>query len=428
MLERLHGLTRAGVPGAVLVKADYSGKIVDGVGEFDAVFSAYCFTDETIALTVPLDGVQLTGDVLLDGSAVQAAALPAPQAGFTIPVKGRSKSGEPPHRLELHFRTPVTGTTHERNIQFTAPRLAQSHLLLRLPKGSAYIQALVKYGVQKRADDGDPYSLDVELGRIAAPLHLRWVPEDPNGGSARRPEVRLQEAYLWDLRLPSSSLTAFLSYTISPEGTPSLSVKVPAALDVLTVAARRSHDSTPLRLRNWTVVGAGSARTLKMEFGYPISGNIEILLEMAPRSPWPASFVLPLPAPILPPSPRTGKPSRPTASFLAYRTDGLEVDRVNAVGITGIRPEEFAPFWPRASWSDIQSPAYAATILRDDENHPPILGLKVRPSSPVAHANLDVEVHVGERQADVLASAVLTRARRACPSCSGKYARRSRSP
>ena len=169
-------------PGAVLVKADYSGKIVDGVGEFDAVFSAYCFTDETIALTVPLDGVQLTGDVLLDGSAVQAAALPAPQAGFTIPVKGRSKSGEPPHRLELHFRTPVTGTTHERNIQFTAPRLAQSHLLLRLPKGSAYIQALVKYGVQKRADDGDPYSLDVELGRIAAPLHLRWVP----GGSERR--------------------------------------------------------------------------------------------------------------------------------------------------------------------------------------------------------------------------------------------------
>ena len=133
-----------------------------------------------------------------------------------------------------------------------------------------------------------------------------------------------------------------------------------------------------------------------------------MLLEMAPRSPWPPSFVLPLPAPILPPSPLTGKPSRPTASFLAYRTDGLEVERVNPVGVTGIRPEEFAPFWPRSSWTDPRPPAYASTILRDDENHPPVLGLKVRPSSPAAHAKLDVEVHVGPRQADVRATAVLT--------------------
>ena len=248
----------------------------------------------------------------------------------------------------------------------------------------------------------------MELGRIAAPLHLRWVPEAPDAGKPRPPEVRLKEAYLWDLRLDSSSLTAFLSYTLSPGGTTSLAVKAPPELDVLSVAARRPHDPTPLRLRDWKVVGVGPARTLQMEFASPVSGDLEMLLEMAPRSPWPPLFVLPLPTPILPASPQTGKSGRATASFLAYRTNDLEVERINPVGVTGVRPEEFAPFWPRSSWPDSRPPAYASTISREDENRPPVLGLKVRPSSPAAHAKLDMEVRVGRRQADVRATAVLT--------------------
>ncbi len=409
LIERLHTLSRPeGAPGAVLLKADYTGRVVEGAAEFDASFQVYCFSDETTPLALPIDGVQLTGNVLLDGAPVQAAALPTPKAGFTIPLKGRSKTGEPPHKVELHFRTPITGTAEERNIQFTVPRLALSRLLLRLPKGSAYIQALVKYGFQKPAADGDPNSLDVELGRVAAPLHLRWVPENSDPGKPRLPEVKLKEAYLWDLRLDASSLTALLSYTISPEGTVLLGVKIPTELEVLTVAARRPHDATPLRLRNWKIVGAGPARTLQMDFATPVSGDIEMLLEMAPRSPWSTSFILPLPSPILPPSPQTGKTGRATASFLAYRTDDLEVERVNPVGVTGVRPEQFAPFWPRSSWPDQRPPTYASTILREDENHPPILGLKVRPSLPATHAKLDIEVHVGKRQADVRATAVLT--------------------
>ncbi len=409
LLERLLGLTRpAGSPGAVLLKAEYAGRVVEGGAEFDAAFSAYCFSDDPTILTLPLEGIQLTGDVLLDGAPVQAVALAAPQAGFAIPVKGRSKSGEAPHRVELHFRTGVTGTAEERNIQFSVPRLAQSHLLLRLPKGSAYIQALVKYGAQTPAADGDPFAIDVELGRVAAPLHFHWVPGKANGSPTPLTEVRLKEAYLWDLRLESSALTAFLSYAISSEGVTTLAVKVPADLEVTAVTARRPHDFTSLRLRNWKVAGAGPVRMLQMEFASPVSGNLDMLVEMAPRAPWPASFVLPLPAPVLPPSPQTGKPGRASGSFLAYRTDGLEVDRVNPVGVTGIRPDEFAPFWSRSSWPDSRPPAYASTILREDENHPPMLGLKVRPSFPAAHAKLDVEVHVGARQADLRATAGIT--------------------
>ena len=255
LLEQLHALV--GLPAAVLLKADYTGKVVEGAAEFDAAFQAYSFSDEA-TLTLPLDGVQLTGAVLVDGAPVQATALPASQRRFHDSTERPFQSRRAAHKVELHFRTPVTGAAGERNLQFTVPRLAQSHLLLRLPKGSAYIQALVKYGVQKSAADGDPFSLDVELGRVAAPLHFRWVAEK-QGEAARPPELKLKEAYLWDLRLDSSSLTAFLAYTISPEGTASLGVRVPPELEVLAVAARRPRDSTPLRLRDWRVGGAGPA-------------------------------------------------------------------------------------------------------------------------------------------------------------------------
>ncbi len=145
-----------------------------------------------------------------------------------------------------------------------------------------------------------------------------------------------------------------------------------------------------------------------MNFASPLTGDLEVLLELAPRAPLPTSFVLPLPAP-------QGRPIREKGAYLAYRVRGLEVERVNPLGVTGIRPEEFAPFWPAASrpddvWSrpDPHTLAYASTILREDDNHPPILGLKIRPSAPAAHARVDMEVRVGPHQADVRATAVLT--------------------
>ena len=184
LLDQLHVLTRpGGGPGAVLLNAEYNGKVAEGQAEFDAAFQVYCFTDESTPLTVPLDGVQLSGDVLLDGAPVQATALPAPLAGFTLPVKGRPKAGEPPHKVELHFRTPVTGTPEERNVQFTAPRLALSRLTMRVPRGSAYPQALVKHGAQKVSTEGD--FLEVELGRVSGQLHFRWLPEGAARARAR---------------------------------------------------------------------------------------------------------------------------------------------------------------------------------------------------------------------------------------------------
>ena len=397
LLDQLRTLAQPGAgPGAVLLGAEYAGKVVDNAAEFDAVFQAYCLADEPTTLTLPLDGVQITGDVLLDGAAVQATALPGPQAGFTLPVKGRTKAGEPPHKVELHFRTPVAATPEERGVQFTAPRLAQSRLTLRVPRGSAHLQATVKYGAQKVSAEGD--YLEAELGRVAAPIRLRWAPE---GWAARPGEVRFKEAYLWDLRVDASRLTAFLSYTISGGSRAELAVKVPEELEVFGVEAGRPRDAGPVRLRDWQVRGSGKERALQLNFTAPVTGDLEVLIDLAPRRPLPASFVLPLPSP-------QGTPLRDKGAYLAYRTRGLDVERVNPFGVTGVPPEEFAPFWPAASRPDPRTLAYASTLLREDESRPPVLGLKVRPSPPAAHARLDMEVRVGAQQADVRATAVLS--------------------
>ena len=67
LLDQLHALGRPEGPGAVLLNAEYNGNVVEGQAEFDAVFQVYCRTDEPTTVAIPLDGVQLTGDVLLDG-------------------------------------------------------------------------------------------------------------------------------------------------------------------------------------------------------------------------------------------------------------------------------------------------------------------------------------------------------------------------
>ena len=138
-----------------------------------------------------------------------------------------------------------------------------------------------------------------------------------------------------------------------------------------------------------------------MNFTAPVTGDLEVLIDLAPRGPLPASFVLPLPSP-------EGTPLRDKGAYLAYRTQGLDVERVNPFGVTGVPPEEFAPFWPAASRPDPRTLAYASTLLREGESRPPVLGLKVRPSPPAAHARLDLEVRVGARQADVRATAKLS--------------------
>ena len=102
---------------------------MDGKAEVEATFHAHCTGNGPHALALPLDGVELIGEVLLDGARAFPVALAAPKVGYTLPVRG---SGS--HKIVLRFRAAVSVTPDDprdgagpgrRAVKFTAPRLVQ---------------------------------------------------------------------------------------------------------------------------------------------------------------------------------------------------------------------------------------------------------------------------------------------------------------
>ncbi|HWG46367.1 MAG TPA: hypothetical protein VN688_26630, partial [Gemmataceae bacterium] len=234
LLDRLKALARptplvAGGPQAVLLDASYEGKLVDNQAEFAAVFSVQCLSDEAVMLSVPLDGVQLVGDVWLDGAPADPLALPAPRAGYSLKVRGLGR-----HKIELRFRALVAGTAEDRHVLFTVPPLVRSRLNWHIPPGVADTQALVKQGAQRRIDNGAQKRLEVDLGSLPKPVHLNWYQAAQPIQPAR---VQYQAAYLWDLHLEASQLTAWLRYRVLQGAVKTLDVDLPADLEVRSADA-----------------------------------------------------------------------------------------------------------------------------------------------------------------------------------------------
>ena len=406
LLDRLKALARPaalvpGGPQAVLLDAMYGGKLVEGQAEFSALFSAQCLTDEPVALAVPLVGVQLTGDVLVDGSPADPLALPAPQAGFSIRLHGRGR-----HKIELRFRTPVAGTPEDRNVLFAIPPLLRSHLTWQVPPGASFTQVLARRGAEWTTREGGE-RLEVDLGRLQTPLqpqaalHLHWHQEPQ---PVRPGRVQYRAAYVWDLNLEGSLLTAWLRYRISEGAVKTLLVDLPAGLEVRSADARRTVSAEPppawlplFHLRDWHVRTVGGKRILHLELPFPVSGDIQVTIELVPRAPLPALVTLPLPAP-------HGTPEA-GLHYLAYRThSGLEAQRGNSQNITRIGEEEFASDWPevprlKASESEV--------AFKFGPDRPPILPLRLTRRSPIVQAEVEVFVQAGPQLAEIQATANL---------------------
>jgi len=417
-LDRLKALARpaplvAGGPQAVLLDAAYDGKLVDGEAEFAAVFTVHCLTDEPATLAIPLDGVQLLGEVWLDGARADPLALPAPRFGYSLKVRGAGR-----HKVELRFRAPLAGTSEDRNVLFTVPPLVRSRLSWRIPPGAVYTQALVKHGAEWIARDAASERLEVDLGRLETPLrqptplHLHWYqPAQP----ARSAHIQYQAAYLWDLYPDASRLTAWLRYRVPEGAVKTLEVDLPADLEVRSADIQRTPTSAPappwltgIRLQDWHVVAAGGKRTLRLELPYPVSGDFQVTLELVPRTPLPALVTLSLPSPR---GQRLGD-----AHYLAYRTHtGLDAQRDTWQNLTRIAESEFAPNWPgvarltpSASSPPTQVDKGGGAAYKISPERSPLLRLHLRRSPPALRADLEVNVQAGTQLAEVRASVRLT--------------------
>ncbi len=406
LLDRLKALAQPtalvpGGPQAVLLDAVYSGKLVEGQAEFHAVFSAQCLSDEPVALAVPLGGVQLIGGILLDGARADPLALPAPRAGFSIRLHGRGR-----HKIELRFRTSVAGTSEDRNVLFSVPPLVRSHLTWHVPPGASFTRALVRRGAEWTARDGRE-RLEVDLGRLqtslqpAAAVHLYWHQEPQ---PVRTGRIQYRAAYVWDLNLEGSRLTAWLRYRISEGAVRTLLVDLPADLEVRSADARRTMSAEPVpawlplfHLRDWHVERTGGKRTLHLELPFPLSGDIQVTIELVPRTPLPALVTLPLPDP--------RGIAEAGQHYLAYRTHpGLEAQRGNSQNITRIGEEEFARDWPdvprlKASESEV--------AFKFGPDRRPILPLRLIRRPPIVKAEVEISVQAGSQLAEIQATAYL---------------------
>jgi hypothetical protein len=400
LVSRLREMARpAPAPnsGVVLLTATCEGKLVDGAAEVDALFGIHCLDETQATFEVPLEGVQLVGDVLLDGARVHPVALTEPKAGYALQVRGAGR-----HVVELRFRVPVPGsevgkpTTGIHQVRFGLPRLVQSRLVFHVGPGASYVQALFKHGGQRVVPEPGGQRLEADLG-AAAPVHLRWYQE---AKPARTPTVEFHEAYLWDLRPDASTLTALLRYTIGNGAVPGLEVVLPPGLEVRSAQAKRPAASGPadsiVRLADWTITGASTTRTLKLRFPGPVTGTVEVNLELVPRTSWASRGMLPVPEP-------KGQPAAQALSYFAYRTRGLEATRIDFLRLTGIRNDEFAPFWPADSRQKvIQTLAYASTFRRDPGN-PPQLHLQLHPLAVRVNGEQEITFDIGPRQVEVKA-------------------------
>jgi hypothetical protein len=405
LVTRLRELTRgslAPTQGIVLASALYEGKLASAQhAEFSATLYAHVLGDDPALLELPLDGVQLLGDVLVDGARAFPVALAAPKTGYALKIRGKGR-----HKIELRFQTAVSMGAGDgpdnagvRQVRFSVPRVVQSRLVFRPGVGASHLQATVKHGSQVLASEPGGPRLDVDLGALTSPVQLRWYQEPKQ---PRPVQVQFREAYVWNLAPDASTLTACVRFRISGGATSTLQVALPAELDVRAAQARRPAGSGPadtsVRLTDWTVTAGPGNRILHLAMPGPVSGEVEVMLELVPRTPWAGTVHLPLPRPV-------GQPAEPV-SYLGYRAEGLDAFRGKEFrGLSGIERKKFAPFWPATSRPTTLD--YAGTF-RAEPRQAPQAELILIPRRPRIQAQQNITFRVGRRQAELSARVELS--------------------
>jgi hypothetical protein len=383
--------------GAVLVAAEYTGKPVEDAIAFDAEFQVYCVGDGPTVVNLPLEGVQIQGETLLDGARAYPAAARAPRVGYSLKIE---KNNSPWHRIRLQFRVPTTASGEEHEASWALPSLFVNHLKFDLPQGATDAQLLVGTapvrGGQRLSSNPNGTRLEADLGRLSGPLRLRWLQVQK---PARPPSVQVQEIYLWDLRPDTSTLTGVFRYNAGQGAMKTLSLDLPEGLEVLNVELPAVAGKGSVRLKDWRVLQTKGRRRLDLALLNPVLGSVTAILQFAPRRAFSSGQELPLPIPL---------EVQPSEGMLACQLEGLEAD-LDAHGLTLYDRQQFALLWkaagrvdPRLPWL----PAHAFTFHRGTSGDPH-LKLQLRFAAPRVKATQQITWQLGTGVADLQAKAHL---------------------
>jgi hypothetical protein len=389
LIARLDALCRAGqvLKDAVIVEAQYQGTPAPaGADErfhFVADYQVQCLRDGPAALTVPLGGVEVEV-AYLDGAQAFPIAVQAPQPGYRITL---DKPG--PHHLQFQFTIRPSVLGEARELGFSVPPVVQSQLRVTVPGGSRYLESVFGRGASRLASAG--IELTADLGSVQK-VALRWRQAD-------RPLVlHVKEAYYWDLGPVDSRLLAVFQYTVRQGATAQLLIDLPPGLDVRRVEAGSVPGlSPPPPLAASSLAALGNGHRLGLTFQGPVTTGVQVVLELVPRqAPFGGGAPLPFPLP---------RGAVTAEGLLGYRLHELEASDPQHRGVTFLDREAFARQWRAAGVEDLGLPARAYTFRRPVA---PILQLDARPAAVHADCTQEIRWQLGERQADVRATAHLT--------------------
>jgi hypothetical protein len=383
---------RAPVPNcAVLVGVKYEeGQIIEGMGDVHARFVAnyqvYVLGDKPVTLKLPLGGVELQA-AFLDGARAYPVALPAPHTGYRLEL---DKAGF--HFLRLEFTVRVTMDGRDRDLKFTVPEVVQSQLSLSVPGAAMNLHAVLGRGRQTVVKSAGKVDLKAELGPIHT-VRVNWRQEDPQPPA---PVVQVKESYLWDLRPADSRLLAVLRYAVRQGTVKSLTLDLPATLEVRRVETGSVGGSkTAPPLQEALLSEVGGQRKLKLDFREPLAGEVQVQLELLPRQPPFGPGGLPLPTPV---------DAQGTEGLLAYRAEELEAVEPKYRGVTFYDNKAFADQWRATGAENPGKPTRAYSFRRPLA---PFLQLDSRVAGAHIHGIQQVRWHLGRRQAEVHVTARL---------------------
>jgi hypothetical protein len=375
-----------GPAGAVVVAAQYQGKLSAGVAEFEARFDLHQFADKG-TFVLPLTGVQLQPGVFLDGAPVFPTAH---KGGYALTVRGKGM-----HQLSLRFqlRPALVSDLHE--LRCGIPKAGQCQLEVTSTVPARGLYLVGGLGAAKvQFDKSGLATVNAQLGHEGV-LQLRWPAAIKPAQASGAVEVR--EAYAWDLRPRSLALAAGVQFAVARGTLAQVRFALPEGLEVRQVELKARAGPAPVlpapALRQWRVVGQGGGRQLVIDFAQPVTGTVTLLIDMVPRlALTPGQWVLRLPAPL-------GATS--TAGILAYRVEGVEAvagPQNLSVG-TVITPELLDEPWAKLALRD--APAALKVVKFSRISPAAALVLAVQPAPPTAH--VDAKWHVGPRIADLAA-------------------------
>jgi hypothetical protein len=333
---------------------------------------------------------------LLDGAVAQPQAVRLPREGYAVEVKGKGS-----HALLVRFTVPQAGVGDDRDLRFAVPELARSRLTLDVPAGAGYLHLGEARGAQRVTGDDRGLRLEADLGAVST-VRARWRRD---GHQPRPASVLVKEAYYWDLQASSARLLAVLQYAVQKGWDTSFELELPRELEVLGVeAGSLPGGSAAPRLKEWVLREEGGARRLRIEFQSPVTGGVQVTLELVPRQPFGATANLPFPTPL---------EAQGGRAFLAYRTDGVTASVAAHRGITGIDraalaegfAENLGQPWRQARQEELAPPAQAFWRVRGG-----MLTLALTPPVPPLRCQFDVSWQLTPRQATVRAVARLAAA------------------